>query len=304
MKLNLDHMKQLIYTHAEERLRKSYGIAEPAEDVEQFSRLLLQALNQKVKPIQRSVTNAEVFEAAVKSIGSNSRDWSTFIAKESKLRELLSGYDPVQTSTIEEPTLLAELRPYFPGTSCSTDCRAVAKWVNTLSKIPDYYTNVILQIVEAFHKLHGTPLTDDQVIICMSGLLSNPSGRWRGWEALNGSIRHYQEKPEALKLHGMGYPLASEFFRNLGWNGFKPDRHIKRLFDYWYDVDSMIQEKEIRFYTNLIGSQNKELADNIRYSLIGQKVSPEGVMYSAVDNLLWALGAYVMKKGKEQPLCS
>jgi len=301
MKLNLDVMKQLIYTHAEGRLRKSYGITEPADNVEQFHRLLLEALKQKGKPIRRQVTNTEIFEAAVKSIGSNSRDWSTFVAKEKGLRELLSGYDPAAAERLGEEALLQALRPYFPGTSCSTDCRAVANWVGVLSAEPDYYEKVILQTVEAFDRMDDEPLTEEQMMICVSGFMSNPSSRWRGWSHMKGFNK---EKPEKLKLHGMGYPLASEFFRNLGWNGFKPDRHIKRLFAYWYDVDQMIPEADIRFYTDRIGSQNKELTDNIRYSLIGHKVSPEGVRFSEVDHLLWALGAYVMKKGKEQPLGS
>ncbi|OXM84371.1 hypothetical protein [Paenibacillus rigui] len=302
MTLNLDAMKQLIYQHAEGRLRKSYGIVEPASGAGEFHRLLLQALKQQVKPIQRQITNEEVFEAAVKSIGSNSRDWSTFIAKEPALRKLLAGYNPVQASMMDEETLLQQLRPYFPGTSCSTDCRAVAGWVRTLSRIPNYYAKVILNIVDAFHQIHGDTLPDEHMMICMSGLLSSPSSRWKGWSVLAGSELPFQERPESLKLHGMGYALASEFFRNLGWNGFKPDRHIKRLFAYWYNVDAMVTREEIQYYTDLIGSHNKDLADNIRYSLVGHKMTPEGVRYSEVDNLVWALGAYVLKKGKEQPL--
>lgn len=35
--------------------------------------------------------------------------------------------------------------------------------------------------------------------------------------------------PGVGKLPGLQFALGSEFFRNLGWNGFKPDRHVIRL---------------------------------------------------------------------------
>jgi hypothetical protein len=97
----------------------------------------------------------------------------------------------------------------------------------------------------------------------------------------------------------MGYALASEFLRNLGWTGFKPDRHVKRLFDNWLPNGTVEVEKEAQDLAQLIGHKDKDLYTYLAYSRLGVRVSPPSVPLSHVDNLVWLLGAYVEKKGKE-----
>jgi hypothetical protein len=46
-------------------------------------------------------------------------------------------------------------------------------------------------------------------------------------------------------------------------------------------------------------NETKDLSTYLTYSLMGISSSPPGVTFSYVDNLVWLLGAYVEKKGRE-----
>ena len=97
----------------------------------------------------------------------------------------------------------------------------------------------------------------------------------------------------------MGYVLGSEFFRNLHWNAFKPDRHVQRLFDRWFPGAAASVQPEVQDLQNLLGRRTAPLSTYLTYSLIGLGATPPGVPASFTDNLVWLLGAYVEKKGKE-----
>ena len=48
-------------------------------------------------PLAQDLSNADVFRAAVKALGSNSRAWATFLKVESQLSNFLGDYDPTYT---------------------------------------------------------------------------------------------------------------------------------------------------------------------------------------------------------------
>ena len=48
-----------------------------------------------------------------------------------------------------------------------------------------------------------------------------------------------------------------------------------------------------------LGSRSKIVVEFLTFSLVGQAVTPTDHTFTEVDNLVWALGAYVEKKGKE-----
>jgi len=100
----------------------------------------------------------------------------------------------------------------------------------------------------------------------------------------------------------MRYVLASEFLRNLRWEGFKPDRHIQRLFDRWCPQGAAQVKPEVERLQRLIGRKTKDLGSYLTYSLVGISLSPADATLSKVDNLVWLLGAYVEKKGMESDL--
>ena len=89
----------------------------------------------------------------------------------------------------------------------------------------------------------------------------------------------------------MGRVLASEFFRNLRWNAYKPDRHVQRLFDRWLPNAASRVQPEVRELQELLGSRERGLQMYLTYSLIGIEATPPGVPLSLADNLVWLLGA-------------
>ena len=100
----------------------------------------------------------------------------------------------------------------------------------------------------------------------------------------------------------MGYALTSEMLRNLRWDGYKVDRHIMRLLDRWVpDVVDACQGRAAEL-ASLVGTRNQNLLEMLSFSLAGMAIAPDNVPRSHVDNLIWALGAYVEKKGRESEL--
>ncbi|HTN99770.1 MAG TPA: hypothetical protein VL068_03745, partial [Microthrixaceae bacterium] len=86
-------------------------------------------------------------------------------------------------------------------------------------------------------------------------LIDEPPGHWDG--------------PRVGKLPGMRFALGSEFFRNLGWNGFKPDRHVIRLLDGWIGEFVNQQADTAEALAQLTGRNTRELREIMRYSLAG-----------------------------------
>jgi hypothetical protein len=105
--------------------------------------------------------------------------------------------------------------------------------------------------------------------------------------------------PAGIKFPGMGYVLATEFFRNLGFDGFKPDRHVQRLIQRWAPEVLEACAPAADDLMRALGIRNNDLRKSLWCSLAGQALTPTGTGYSVADNLVWALGAYVERKGRE-----
>ena len=82
-------------------------------------------------------------------------------------------------------------------------------------------------------------------------------------------------------------------------SGFKPDRHIKRLFSLWFPDVIEASTTRAQELAKMIHSSSKGIREFFTFSIVGMAVTPTGHSFSEVDNLVWALGAYVEKKGKE-----
>jgi hypothetical protein len=97
----------------------------------------------------------------------------------------------------------------------------------------------------------------------------------------------------------MGATLASEFLRNMGFSGFKPDRHVTRLLYRWAPESVAEAEAVARRLARVVGRGDSATCRFLTYSLAGVALTPAGTSYSVADNLVWALGHYVEKKGRE-----
>lgn len=293
--LNIIRIIQHLWSNPAIRLKieADYSLV-PFTSSDTFATNLTQALKQPVRDIYREVSNNEVFEAAVKALGSNSRQWGTFSSKEDQLKDLLEGYNPIKVSQKWNDNYEEQIKDFFPGQTRKNDVTAVFQWSKKLTQLENFYERCILDISNAFSNRasqRGVGLTKEQLLLLVCGFSANPSN--------SSIIKLTKFVSSDYKFYGMGYILASEFLRNLGWNGFKPDRHIKRLFDHWYSSNEEFQQIEISLYTELLSSRKKDLIEFVRYSLMGHKITPKNLTYSEMDNLLWAFGSYVAKKGKE-----
>jgi hypothetical protein len=202
-----------------------------------------------------------VFRAAVKAIASNNRSWATFLKSEPTLRDRLNHYCalPTHQALAAGHLGLTDVASCLKGQSSGADARAIAKWASLLHDRPDWYSG----LHEAGNELRriasnrfGKPLSDSRLVLCLVALLAGPPPTRRVSPTL---VEHRRRVlMDRTKLPGMGYVLASEFFRNLHWNAFKPDRRGQRLFNKWFpDVTAAIQP-EVDALQELLGWKSKD----------------------------------------------
>lgn len=266
------------------RIRREYALEEDVETPMQFVDQIIDCFNQHPSELFTSRSNAEVFKAAVWALGSNSRSWATFLKCRDKLTDALAGLNPVQARDADVATIAMLL----PGQTSTADAKAILVWANLLADFEEagerYYDGVLTlaDTIKGAAGAQGIDLPDEQLMLCTVGhLIDEPPKRWHG--------------PTPGKLRGMRFALGSEFFRNLGWNGFKPDRHVIRLLDGW--IRPLVEEQAdtAQKLARLAGRDTQEVREIMRYSLAGIAISPS-INYSRTDNLIWLLGAYVETK--------
>lgn len=284
------------------RIAQDFGFLD-TDSRNQFVDYFIKALDQTSAddPLVKTNSGADVFRAAVRSLGSNSRTWTSFCRREPELRLRLKNYDPHEVMTEVRCGRLPidSIREFFPGTTGTADARAVLAWAERLCKrdFDSEIRNVAGAIMQRYETDHCRPLSRTQLMPVLVAFMANPPNQWPGASLLSGDIARLS--PRDFKLPGMGPALGSEFMRNLGWSGFKPDRHVMRLLNHW--VPSVIEEAKpvAQALVKYIGRSDRLTVEFLSYSLAGQAVTPDSIPYSRADNLLWALGAYVEKKGRE-----
>ncbi|MDI9960797.1 MULTISPECIES: hypothetical protein [Rhodococcus] len=304
-KLDYDLVGERLFSNYKVRARieRGYSLPTDAATSSQFLDYAVRYLDQEAMdtPLAQTYSNQQVFKAAVNALGSNSRNWASFVkVRDQHLEGLLYGFDPEKTHTaILDGTLtLADLREHLSGQGGAGDAKAIIRWAKLLTDHPNYYDQ-ILGIARAFVALAedaGYQLGNQHLMMVLAGYLISPPRRWPGEKHLDSGL--VQMTHRERDLPGMGYPLASEFLRNLHWNGFKPDRHITRLLELWVPEIRETVEGDVDRLCALIGSKNRSLKYFLRYSLVGVAITPDG-NYSRADNLIWMLGAYLEKKNKE-----
>jgi hypothetical protein len=280
--------------HARRSLADAFGI-DVDLPLQRFVEALLRALDQAPTK-DPSLDNRTVFRAAVRALGSNSRAWATFHKQEAELRRLLRDYDPVSVVENQE-AIRTQLRDFFPGQTGAADSRAVLKWAVRLSK--DSFKDELRNVTDGIHALNGSlagaRLSSNRLMPALAAVFGYGPSRTMRPRLREAGVAD----PAGIKFPGMGYILATEFFRNLGFDGFKPDRHIQRLIHRWapqvLDACAPAADELIR----TLGTRSADLRRSLLYSLAGQALTPTGTSYSAADNLVWFVGAYMERKGVE-----
>lgn len=301
MEIDIPAIKARLFANetVRSRIARDYGLTTVPTNADGFAADVLHKLGQRPSqaPLDQEFSNTDVFRAAVRALGSNQRKWADYLRVEPQIAEVLCGFDPVESNRRARAEDIAR---WLPGQSKNADARAMIDWAKLLSSGVNYYQS-IRRLGAAFRSLsanvYSEPLTDAELLLCIVGYLGKPPSKWAGADYLDSATR---ELPYIYwKTRGMGYVLASEFLRNLGWNGFKPDRHIARLLSRWLPEQGQIVLGSVHRLAALIGCTAQPLESYLTYSLIGNSVAPAGLPLSQVDNLVWLLGSYVEKKGLE-----
>lgn len=309
MRLDIALIQRRLFENASVRARivRDYGLTADADTPQRFADSVVQQLDQASvpDPLAQQPDNAAVFRAAVMAIGSNGRSWANFLKNRQQLSDLLGQYDPVHAhQAFEEGALsLNEVKSCLPGQSSTADATAIQRWAALLSQIPSYY-ELIRDVGVTFQVLsqerYGEVLPNSHLLLCLVGYFAGTSGRKFGDSIV--PYRTQQFLPGQRKFPGMGYVLASEFLRNLRWDGFKPDRHVQRLFNRWIPGGTEVMTADAQRLLTLLDRRSADLQRYLTYALLGIAVAPAGSMLSHSDNLVWLLGAYVEKKGRESDL--
>jgi hypothetical protein len=286
MPANLQLIKQRLFDCAREEIARDYRFNLPPTP-EELSKLVLRSLDQKAceNPLNQACDNNCIFRAVVRSLGSNNRKWAIFLNNQRQIARLLSdfGLEDVRRNS---PNCL-DLATLLPGQTATADARAILKWADLLSENKNYYQRIVQasgEMHRRFEQKHGGgQMPTHLLFLCV--------------------VAHFTDSTrgaQSRKWPGMGFVLGSEFLRNLRWNGFKPDRHIKRLLARWTN-DQVNVRAPINELRCTIPRIDKPLWDNLRWSLVGMEITPQDLTanFSQFDNLIWLLGAYVERKNRE-----
>jgi hypothetical protein len=302
--IDLDRICKALFERQEvrSRIRRDYGFDREPQSPAHLRDALWAEFGQTPtdKPLEQRMDNRQVFKAAVRALGSNSRSWAGYRRREPEIQRLLGDFDPGSAVAAVRGGRLdaGELKGCLTGQTSGADARAMLAWAERLASGSKYYDELcaLAQALDSSADGIGG-LQEGELLICVAGFLAAPPP---GCSRLLPLATAYADRaPAEWKLPGMGYALASEFLRNLGWDGFKPDRHVRRLLDRWVPEVVELSRGRAQELSKVVGTQSRDLNDYIAYSLAGLAISPLGVPRSYVDNLIWALAHYVEKKGHE-----
>lgn len=287
MPANVALIKQRLFDRALEPIARDYNLGSRVT-ADQLVQGVLESLDQLPvdAPLNQQCDNSVVFRAVVRALGSNNRKWTTFTANEVKIEEMLSGFDLGRIAK-ERPHCF-ELARLLPGTTATADACAILHWAHRLHTNVSYYAaqivNASSEIQNTFRRKVGRAIEQHELFLCVVAHFTDPSKARRD-----------------RKWPGMGFPLGSEFLRNLHWNGFKPDRHLKRLLLERWTTNQINVQDQLKDLRTVISWDSPDLTENLKCSLIGMQIAPDDFRsnLSQFDNLIWLLGAYVEKKGGE-----
>lgn len=271
-------------------IEADYGI-EPTNDPEILSRRLVTALDQVAEdnPEESAKSNSDVFKAATLAIASSTTNWSTIQKKKISIELVLCQYDLDAVKKVPDEEIHDELIHLLPGQNQKNNAAAIIEWSRLLTADGNFYKDVICT---TYHEITQRPAWSaieksknyPMAVLCLAGIFGNPVNRWK--------------KLKKPKFPGMQVPIACEFLRNLGWSGFKPDRHVIRAIALW---ENSLKEKhednvEKAFWhiVDIIDTRSKTIVCPIKSAIYAIYATPKGIDYSEADNLLWAFVSNVV----------
>lgn len=272
-----------------EAIMKDYGLSGSFPTPQSFADALIRQLGQAPsnRPLSDKRSEEEVFCAAVKAIASSSRRWVTFIHLEPGLKSLLQNYSPHSTALAIRQGVLSpsDIVSFVPGQSQMRHAEAICCWASLLDERPSFYVDLYeldRELRDLAERGLGKSSAEKISPIILAAVVGADASRGCSPEILR--IRDLLLSRNE-HLPGMGYTIAVEFLRNLGWSAFKPDRHIRRLFCKWCPAVLSQFPEEWDFVSHLLGRRDHDLAKFVRFSLAGMEITPEGVSFTEADRV-------------------
>nr|WP_194945760.1 hypothetical protein [Mycolicibacterium malmesburyense]CRL67738.1 hypothetical protein CPGR_00568 [Mycolicibacterium malmesburyense] len=312
MKFDIDLIHARIATERD-RIARDFAIRNPSARPFDFCAQVVAALNQPTvpHPLEQTIDDTKLFEAACLAIWSSATDWAVVVQRRDKLSNAFLGFDPAGTHraflrgdlTIDHVVDILHTQYARNG-----QAPAMRAWSERLVRMPDHYCEVIARIGYQIRQIASsrTGLTNSEMMISLAVYFSGvgPS-RWPG-EAALAEAGYRLPALADRKFQGMGFPISCEFFRNLGWSGFKPDVHITRLFNHWSQSDGLpladFRPRAMELADLAGRGRNSEMILHAQYSLAGITLTPADVAVSEADNLIWLLGKYIERPRRETDL--
>lgn len=187
------------------------------------------------------------------------------------------------------------------GYTARKDADGIGRWAQILAADPGYYHHTISAARDAFAAADSAA-TPEVTFLCVATYFGKEKSPREIANSVVPQLRGIAKWPR------MGLPLACEFLRNLGWNGFKPDRHIVRLLGGWWTVVAPDAATQMQRIGHLVGTRHRvnpaipsslsgvdDLQAQLVAALTGIAITPDD-NYTRADNLLWLLGSEVETK--------
>lgn len=234
-------------------------------------------------------SNKDVFKAAVNAIGSNSRPWYKFRGALRTIESKLHEFDPVKVaSRAAEEQIERALTEELKGLTSGKDAKAIVQFAYVLNHQPDYWAavNAAKRDIGSLVARSSSTIPAATTTLCVALIL--------------GGTRYHSPHCSLRKINGMGVALASEFLRNLGWEGFKPDRHINDRLRAWYSDGALdqIAAGERKVVEGIVGRLASTDRNPVSCALVGSLMTPPEVSVNRSDHLVWLYRSILGRNAK------
>lgn len=269
-----DEIRAITFNAFARKIREKYltddntSVGRALEDkvIAQFTRN-----GQEERPwIPKAIDNDEVLIAAVLAIASKQRKWSDVDSK---------GLVEAIKSGGNDEILRVCLKDCIPGGFPEQDVAAMLTWRRTLEACPRFAETVLAPIVSEFLNLpgledHERGLSDVEKTALMAARFVDAK------DGLNKKIASH-----------MGFTLASEFFRNLGRPGFKPDIHIKALLGLWAPEYLKAMKRATLLESRYFKNKSEERRRLLAYCILADWFTGNEKDKMRADQIIWLYGS-------------
>ena len=290
MKLDIQKVAVTVFDQARDLVARDFGLMPTPTSPSDLVRSVINSLNLRPisKPHLAAHGSRRVFYAVIRSIGGAGRRSALFKRNEPSVRNLLFDYTPqwVRDSIRLRRFRTGDLKDLLQLSW--QEVYAILHWVELLASNENYYETRIKPVALALLQQAQTVTPHEFTLLTIASLAQPPV------------------RSEVLKLRGMGYLSASDFFRHLGWSSFRPGPATSRLFAHWrldrkIDLDTQVNHLQqiVEAESAIDPKYRLLLREFLRDASLGAAITPTPATFAETDILLWMLATYVEKKNSE-----